>query len=198
MRDKILQYVFLFTVLFSILLVAGAAPKLSSLPDPRPRVLSLFTNVPNGFVKVIDIVDGDTIVVDQDGSDKTVRLLGVDTPEVKDPKRPVQCFGHEASDFTKQTLTARVVRLETDATQGDMDKYGRLLRYVYLEDGTTINARLVFGGYAFSYDAYPTQMTVKFDEMEQDAKENKRGLWGACTVTIKNSGKSKSTQAVTD
>ena len=76
------------------------------------------------------VVDGDTIVVRGVGR---VRLIGVDTPETVDPRRPVEFFGREASAFTKRLLEGQRVRLEYDWERAD--RYGRTLAYVYLRDG---------------------------------------------------------------
>jgi micrococcal nuclease len=88
------------------------------------------------------------------------------------------------------------VKLVIDPLEGDKDKYGRLLRYVYFEDGTMLNDRLVYEGYAFAYEKFPTARTEALKKMEKDARENKRGLWGGCDVTIKDGGKQKSTQSL--
>ena len=99
---------------------------------------------------VIRVVDGDTIVARlANGAVEKIRLLGVDTPEVVDPRKPVQCFGHDASAFTKSRLTGRRVSLELDAEQ--RDKYGRLLAYVIL-DGHRYNDELLERGYALPGD----------------------------------------------
>lgn len=183
-------------VLFSTLYASGSRIQWERMPDPRTRVLSWFTEIPDGYVKVVDAIDGDTIVVLLDGKEETVRLVGVDTPETKDPRRGVQCFGQAASAYTRQLIAGRAVRLESDPDQGNRDKYDRLLRYVYFEDGTTLNERLVYEGYAFAYESYPTRQLEYLKRLEADAREHRRGLWGGCEVTIKNSGKSKSTQSV--
>jgi len=87
------------------------------------------------------VVDGDTIVLD--GNEK-VRLIGVDTPETKDPRKSVQYFGKEASDFTKRMVEGKKVGLEYDWQK--IEKYGRTLAYVYLEDGTFLNAEIIKQG----------------------------------------------------
>lgn len=84
------------------------------------------------------VVDGDTIIVNIDGKKERVRLIGVDTPETKHPNKPVEYFGREASAFTKGMVEGKKVKLEYDWQR--RDKYGRLLAYVYLEDGTFLNA----------------------------------------------------------
>lgn len=99
------------------------------------------------------VVDGDTIVVDMDGKQEKVRLIGVDTPETVHPEKPVEYFGKEASEFTKRMAEGKKVRLEYDWQ--DRDKYGRVLAYVYLEDGTFLNAEIVRQGFGFAYTRYP-------------------------------------------
>jgi endonuclease YncB( thermonuclease family) len=91
---------------------------------------------------VTRVVDGDTIVVADVG---TVRLIGVDTPETVDPRKPVQFFGKEASEFTRRLAQGKVARLEFDYQR--TDKYQRTLAYVYLPDGTFLNAEIVKQGY---------------------------------------------------
>ena len=98
-------------------------------------------------VKAARVIDGDTIQVLSDGRQHTVRLIGADTPETKHPTKTVQHFGAEASAYTKAALEGRTGQLETDRTGDTVDRYGRLLRYVYL-DGQNFNARLIREGYA--------------------------------------------------
>ncbi len=120
----------------------------------------------------IRVIDGDTIVLD--GNEK-VRLIGVDTPETKDPRKPVQYFGQEAYEFTKSLVEGKKVRLEYDQTR--IDKYGRTLAYVYLEDGTFLNAEIIKQGYGFAYTRFPFKYLEEFRQYERDARENARGLW---------------------
>lgn len=129
---------------------------------------------------VSKVIDGDTIVL-EDG--QTVRFVGIDTPETVDPRRPVGCFGKEASNETKKLLVGKVVILQKDVS--NTDKYKRLLRYIYLplENGQIlfINDYLVRTGFAKVY-TYPPD--IKFNEQfrqaEKEAREFKRGLWGRC------------------
>jgi micrococcal nuclease len=120
----------------------------------------------------IRAVDGDTIVLD--GKEK-VRLIGVDTPETKDPRKSVQYFGEEAYRFTKSIVERKRVRLEYD--QERIDKYGRTLAYVYLEDGTFLNAEIIKQGYGFAYTNYPFKYMEEFRRYEREARENRSGLW---------------------
>jgi micrococcal nuclease len=134
---------------------------------------------------VTHVVDGDTLDVWMDGGEEArVRLLGVNTPEVVDPRKPVECFGKEASAFTKSTLNGKRVRLEADPKADERDKYGRLLRNVILENGTDFNAELVASGYAYAYTFFPLDPLRKREiiRLQNGAKSAGRGLWaeGAC------------------
>jgi micrococcal nuclease len=129
--------------------------------------------------RVVRAVDGDTIVVAfADGHTDTVRILGVDTPETHDPRKPVQCYGPEAAAYTARRLTGRVVRLESDVES--RDKYGRRLAYVYV-DGRRYDDELLRLGYARLLVIEPNTAharTMLADELA--ARRGKRGLWGAC------------------
>src|SRR3989337_1271784 len=94
------------------------------------------------WVLVTQVVDGDTIRVGRGWRNTKVRLLGVDTPETVHPDKPVEFFGSEASEFTKKSLKGKKVHLEFEHLN-QMDKYGRLLAYVYLSDGSLFNAELI-------------------------------------------------------
>jgi len=106
-------------------------------------------------------------------------LLGVNTPETVDPGRPVQCYGKEASSFAKKTLGGQRIKLEGDPEADEYDKYGRLLRNIYLADGTDFNAELVSQGYAQAYVSFPQNADRKAElrRLESEAKEAKRGVW---------------------
>lgn len=130
--------------------------------------------------KVSEIVDGDTIKVNIRGKIESVRLLAIDTPETKDPRKPVQCFGNEATKKMSSFVAGKFVRVVDDRSQGNRDKYSRLLRYIYLQDGTFVNAEMVKQGYAFSYKKYPTKFLEQFNKYEREAREKSLGLWKAC------------------
>jgi len=146
--------------------------------NPTPTAPSNQTNL----VKVVSVVDGDTIKVSLNGETQTVRLIGIDTPETVDPRKPVQCFGKEASAKAKTVLTGQMVRLESDPTQGDLDKYQRLLRYVFLSDGTFFNEMMVAEGYAheYTYDT-PYQYQAEFKAAQAAAEKAQLGLWSPAT-----------------
>lgn len=118
------------------------------------------------------VVDGDTIIID---NNEKVRLIGVDTPETVHPNKPVEFFGKEASAFTKRMVEGKKVRLEYDWEK--KDKYGRTLAYVYLDDGTFLNAEIIKQGYGFAYTKFPFKYLEEFRQYEMEAIENRKGLW---------------------
>lgn len=140
-----------------------------------------------GFYRVVRDVDGDTIVVSMDGKDESIRLIGVDTPETHKPNTPVQCFGPQAADFTKSQVAGKTVRLEADPTNDNRDRYGRLLRYVYLQDGTLLDQTLIEQGYGFAYLSFPFQKSAEFAAAQATANASSRGLWATCQ-TYQTSG----------
>lgn len=107
-------------------------------------------------------------------------MIGIDTPEISHLEKEAECFGNEAAQKTKKLLTDHYVFLVPDPLCSNKDQYGRLLRYVYLEDGTLINSSLIEEGYAFNYIYEPFQFMKQFDFLEKQAKQNHLGLWGKC------------------
>lgn len=141
-----------------------------------------------GPYEVAKVVDGDTIDVTIEGQKNRVRLIGINTPESVDPRKPVECFGKEASDKTREILTGKKVLLEADASQTDRDKYDRLLRYVFLEDGTNFNELMVREGYAYEYTYdLPYKYQKDFKAAQKEASDAGKGLWGegACGISEK-------------
>lgn len=132
---------------------------------------------------VSKIIDGDTLMVKINDKEEAVRLIGVDTPETVDPRKTVQCFGKEATEKAKELVENKMIRLEIDTTQNDRDKYNRLLRYIYLEDGTLVNKKLIEEGFGFEYTyQIPYKFQTEFKAAQKMAEEKKMGLWadGAC------------------
>ena len=130
------------------------------------------------------VIDGDTIELEN--GDK-IRYIGIDTPETLDPRKTVQCFGKDATAANKELVEGKPVWLVKDVS--DKDKYGRLLRYVYLgdpdqESSMFVNLELVKQGFAHSY-TYPPD--IKYQDLflaaETEARENQRGLWADCPVS---------------
>ena len=128
---------------------------------------------------VVHVIDGDTFDVRVTGGRiERVRVLGADTPETKDPRKPVQCFGPEASAYTKARLGGRRVALETDAEA--RDKYGRLLAYVYV-DGHRYEDELLRKGYARLLIIPPNGRYGRaLMHAELAARSARSGLWGKC------------------
>ena len=119
----------------SFLLITIVWPYVQAKIESRPPI-------PAGQYYVTKVADGDTIEVDMSGVTERVRMIGVDTPETHKPNTPVQCYGPQASDYTKNLLTHQSVRLEADPTNDNRDRYDRLLRYVYLND-LLVNKQLI-------------------------------------------------------
>ncbi len=132
-------------------------------------------------VPVERVVDGDTFAYLQNGEEIKVRMVGTDTPETLDPRQPVQCFGKEASEMTRQLIEGRSVRLVMDSKGETRDRYGRELRYVYLEDGTMVNRYLIENGYAHSTPEYSFTYKQDFQNLENEARIAQRGLWNPQT-----------------
>ncbi|MFF2277935.1 thermonuclease family protein [Agromyces sp. NPDC058126] len=163
-----------------IALIGYAATQ--ELTPESPHTAQVGETVASGPYPVVRVVDGDTIVVDVDGVEQTVRLIGIDTPETVRPNTPVECYGPEASAHTHELLDGRTVTLTADPTQDDTDRYGRWLRYVTdSQTGTDVGATLLEGGYAHEY-TYDTQYVRQgeYMQLERDATATALGLWGAC------------------
>lgn len=147
--------------------------------------LGLSTTTPNTvgiYYEVTKVSDGDTIHIMMDGRDEKVRLIGINTPETVDPRRPVECFGKEASARMKELVGGKIVRLEYDDTQSVRDAYNRILAYVYLEDGQMINRKMIAEGYAYEYTYLtPYKYQKEFRELQLLAKTGERGLWAPAT-----------------
>lgn len=176
------------SVFFGAIFLSGCSTESASSVEVSQETALINTQeqkevIVEKFYKVETVVDGDTVKVDMDGKSETLRLIGIDTPETVDPRKPVQCFGEEASKKAKETLTGKKVSLEADPTQGERDKYQRLLRYVYFEDGTSFNKWMIEEGYAheYTYQSNPYKYQNEFKDAERSARENKMGLWGEAT-----------------
>jgi micrococcal nuclease len=141
-----------------------------------------------GLYSINHFIDGDTIAVNMNGQDEKVRFVGVDTPETHKPNTPVQCYGPAAAAFTKSTIGSNKVRLESDPLSTDRDRYDRLLRYVYLPDGTLLNEKLIRNGYGFYYPYFPFSKSKQFAADEQAAIAGHKGLWASCHPTPTDEG----------
>jgi micrococcal nuclease len=138
-------------------------------PSPTP---------PPGYAVVTKVVDGDTIKI---STGQTVRYIGIDTPETVDPRRPAGCFGKEASAKNSELVLGKTIRMEKDVSE--TDKFGRLLRYVYVDD-QFVNETLVKEGYAYAA-SFPPDISKQdvFTAAQREAKTSKVGLWNKCPTT---------------
>lgn len=159
---------------------ATTSPVSSEASSATPQTL-----VAEGSFAVVSVVDGDTLKVRRDDGVTTVRVIGINTPESVDPRRPVECFGAEASAQASALLTGATVTLERDPTQADRDKYNRLLRHVVLPDGRQFGEVMIAQGYAheYTYDA-PYAYQQSYRDAERAAQAAHNGLWApeACAT----------------
>lgn len=135
------------------------------------------TSAIDGEYEVISVTDGDTFEINYNGTKEKVRLIGVDTPESVHPNsKKNNEYGKQASNYTKNLLERKVVKLEFDVSS--RDKYGRLLAYVYLENGEMLNKKLLKEGYA-QVATYPPNVKYveDFKTIQKEARENKVGFW---------------------
>ncbi len=131
-----------------------------------------------GWLPVEKVIDGDTLVVQVGhGSAESVRLIGVDAPEVESRFRKGEPLGDEARAWLVSQIGDGNVRLVAEAGREDRDRYDRLLRYVYTEDGKHLNAEIVRAGFARAYTRFPFAKQDRFVELELEARRNRRGLW---------------------
>ncbi len=174
--QKFLKKYKIKTILIAIIIASTGSASYVSTNKQKNYIPEI---EPNKQYEVIKVVDGDTFNVKVDGYTVKVRMIGVDTPETVDPRKVVQCFGKEASNASKQLLSKRTVRLETDPTQGKSDKYGRLLAYAYNDEDIFVNSYLIEKGYAHEYTYnIPYKYQKEFKDLEKQAKEGRFGLWG--------------------
>jgi len=160
--------VFRFKGRESIQIVPSSSPSSLLLSDSKLR-LPLSSNFI--YAKVTRVIDGDTIVID---SSQKIRYIGMNTPEIETS----ECYATEASEINKNLVLGKEVRLEKDVSE--TDKYGRLLRYVYVGD-TFINNELVKDGSAKVETVKPdVKYESEFVTWQKFAKVNKLGLWGRC------------------
>jgi micrococcal nuclease len=131
------------------------------------------------LVRVNKVIDGDTIVLE---SGNRVRLLGVNTPEVNHPIKPAEPFGKEAAEFTRRLAEGKLVRLEFDPHVSKQDKHSRIFAYVFLQDGTFLNAEIIRQGYGFVVrGSPPLRYEFDFVRLELNARKRRLCLWALDT-----------------
>jgi micrococcal nuclease len=160
-------------------------------PSPTPQVTPEPTAAKTYRGRIARVVDGDTLKVRlRSGSLKTVRLIGIDTPETRKPGVAVECGGKTASRYMNKLAfrkrrgrkVGRLVRLTTDPTQHRTDSYGRLLAYVDRTDGRDLAAAMIRAGWAMAYvyDGVPFRRFASYDRLQTRAKTGARGVWRSC------------------
>ncbi|MDP9483168.1 MAG: thermonuclease family protein [Chloroflexota bacterium] len=129
---------------------------------------------------MVRVVDGDTIVVRLGGQDRRLRYIGIDTPETVKPDSPIEWLGREASEANRALVEGRTVVLERDVSE--TDRFGRLLRYVWLADGghwTLVQLELVYRGFAqIETDPPDVRYAERFGAAQRSARDAGMGLWG--------------------
>lgn len=142
----------------------------------------------NDYLIVTKVIDGDTFKM---SNGEKVRLMGIDTPEKFESdkldrqsgqsgrdKETIKKLGEASSEYVRKLVEGKKVTLVKDPGYDDRDKYGRLLRYIYTEDGTFVNAKILEDGYANVFYSKQISKMDQFKKLEREARENKRGLWG--------------------
>lgn len=159
-----------FAVLLIIVWIAIHSPQITPI-SPAPTSLNTLITPIFTYAKVARVIDGDTIIID---TGQHVRYIGVNTPEVETS----ECFATEATEINKNLVLDKVVRLEKDISE--IDKYGRLLRFVYIGD-IFIDDYLVKNGYAKIMTVPPDiKNKDQFGQSENYARQNRLGLWSKC------------------
>ncbi len=154
-------------------------------PEQTGQVASSTTA---GSFTVTEFLDGDTIAVNMNGTIERIRMIGVDTPETHDPRKAVECFGKVASEYTRQLIGDKPVRLEADSLSTNRDRYDRLLRYVYTADNKLVQAEVIKNGYGFAYTSFPFEKSEEFRAYESNAREQNLGLWSGCQPYLDKNG----------
>jgi len=177
MRVIVILAIFLFGFGATILSSFQTKPTVYKIPSITHEAANSTTSQDSALEQatISRVIDGDTVEL-SDG--RHVRYIGMDTPETVDPRKPIECFGRQASEENKGLVEGRTVRLEKDVSE--TDKYGRLLRYVYIGD-VMVNDYLVRQGFAHVSTFPPdVKFTSEFVAAEKEARENNRGLWNGC------------------
>lgn len=161
----------------------GSVPSVSPAVSSKTTVKATPKLQESGVYAVVKVVDGDTLDLNINGKVERIRLIGMNTPETVDPRKPVECFGKEASNRAKELLIGKSVKIESDPAGDTRDKYDRLLLYIFLSDGTNFAKKMIMEGYAYeyTYDG-PYKYQAEFKEAQRYAEQNKLGLWapGVC------------------
>jgi len=150
-----------------------------------PFLSQKFSWIRGDFFEVINVADGDTIDVLMSGNIESVRFIGIDTPETHHPDIGEQCFGQEATDSLNSLITDKV-QLVMDPDSTNRDRYGRLLRFVYNQDGVFLNLEQVRRGYAFATTSFRHSLMQVFVTAELLASHENVGVWSGCEINFNN------------
>ncbi len=176
MKKKILYFLFVIFLIFFVFYLSFFQTELFN----EKENVQLHDFDSPILYKVSRVIDGDTIEVIIGNKYERVRLLGINTPEVDSSYTKEECYGPEASAYLKKILENKYVSLKSDEQNDNRDKYNRLLRYVFMQDGTFVEEELIKNGYAYNYPYFPFEFMEQFSDWEKQAKENRIGLWSVC------------------
>jgi micrococcal nuclease len=172
LRKNTAKLSFIVILLVFFMTIAGTV-LLTKYEGSQSRSNTTNNTASAGYYVVANVIDGDTIKVNIDGNLESVRLIGIDAPELPD-----DCFAREAKSKANRTLLGQQVKLEADKSQDNRDVYGRLLRYVFLPDGTNFNQLLIAEGYALEFTFIePYNLQAEFKKSQAAAKKSQSGLW---------------------
>ena len=166
---------------FAVVLISVQLKNIERADSVPAQVVN--ETITTSTVRVTRIVDGDTFEVKIGGQFEKVRMLGIDTPESVDPRKPVQCFAKEASKKLAELIGDREIVLTADFTNDDRDKYGRLLRYVQRIDGLKVNEEMIKQGYAYAYIKFPFERRAEYLTLQSNARSMGLGLWATTTCS---------------
>ena len=167
----------------TVLVLLGVCCESGPVAPPAPPAGAAHGSI-SSTALCVRAIDGDTIEL-EDGT--RVRLMGVDTPESVDPRKPVEHFGKEAAAYTASLVVGRRVTLvydQNNAASQHRDRYGRLLAYVTLPDGSDLSRRIIAGGYGHAYPQYPCERIDDYLAQERLARTLRLGLWGSSTAPL--------------
>ena len=185
------QTIYILVIILAVLQLffkKNSLPKISLIPIDVPAPTIIITPYEKQSVRVIRVIDGDTIEIE---GNKKVRYIGINSPEfyrdTTGKKTGEQCFANESYLENKRLVEGKTIRIEKDVSE--TDKYGRLLRFVYI-DKIFVNEYLISNGYAKIMTIKPDiKLSQQFKIDEKEAKENDRGLWKECPLSVGNSKK---------
>jgi micrococcal nuclease len=176
---------FVFCIAAFLVKTPNPGPASQKTTEDTGKSRQLGTITPEGTYLVSQVVDGDTVrVINSDNQKLTLRIIGINTPETVAPNQPIECFGPEASNRAKELLLNQRVQLEFDPSQAKLDKYGRTLAYVRINDRDFGEVMLSEGlAREYTYNK-PYAKVSTYTTAQKLAQKNKVGLWGECSSEL--------------